>query len=723
MMTRRFHLMLGILILALITACGGGAGGGGGGGGGATPGPALPTASFAVSPDTTTYVSETLTFDPTSSAAASDADPIATYTWDFADGTTLVRDSDSPVTHTYTSAGTYTVELEVSSEQNLTATATQTITVGTGAPDVTIDNISPDPGLVGETVTFDASDSSPTGATINERSWNFGDGQSGSGSSVTHTYSVPSTPGTYEVSFTAEDDVGRQGQAVSELRVHQRPVADAGPDRGVNIGGTLTFDGTASFDPDPDGSISSYEWDFDHNGTFSADETGGTVTHTFEDTTYDAGSTYYVALRVADNDGAESLFVVVAVDVLAAGANLPPIADTGGPYDAVLSEETITFDGSASADPDGSINTYEWDFDYDGTFAADASTAEADYSYATSGEYNVALRVTDDEGEASLDTTTVVVHSEPVAAVAQTSGPAGHGLVDAEIDFSGAASTSGTSGDDAADYVASYEWNFGDGSAPVTTSVPTVSHGFSAAGSYTVELTVTDSFGVSSTPQTFAIQVYEQPVADVGGPYGPNDDNVFNPGDSVVLDAGSSFVPATLVATYEWDYRYDGVAFAEPPDGIGETHTDTAPDTPGTYTLALRLTVREPGASDPPLAVLIDTRPYRINAQPVADFEWTADEAYVDSGVVQGPICGAEVAFDNDSGDPDGSVVEYAWDFGDGTTSTEEEPSVTFDCAGATGGSQTYSVQLQITDNDGGTDSITYEIDVYERGSVDGTID
>ncbi|GAB3669833.1 hypothetical protein GCM10027589_38050 [Actinocorallia lasiicapitis] len=57
-----------------------------------------------------------------------------------------------------------------------------------------------------------------------------------------------------------------------------------------------------------------------------------------------------------------------------------------------------------------------------------------------------------------------------------------------------------------------------------------------------------------------------------------------------------------------------------------------------------------------------------------------------------------ECAFDaSGSTDPDGSIVSYAWDFGDGSTGTGATPSHTFPAGG------TYNVQVTVTDDKGGT--------------------
>jgi PKD repeat protein len=67
----------------------------------------------------------------------------------------------------------------------------------------------------------------------------------------------------------------------------------------------------------------------------------------------------------------------------------------------------VTFDGSASFDPDGSIRSFEWDVDGDGTVDATGETVE--HVYATPGTFDVTLTVTDDDGRTGSRTRTVEV--------------------------------------------------------------------------------------------------------------------------------------------------------------------------------------------------------------------------------------------------------------------------------------------------------------------------
>lgn len=88
------------------------------------------------------------------------------------------------------------------------------------------------------------------------------------------------------------------------------------------------------------------------------------------------------------------------------------------------------------------------------------------------------------------------------------------------------------------------------------------------------------------------------------------------------------------------------------------------------------------------------------NADPVAAFTYEIDDLNVD--------------FTDTSTDSDGSVVSWSWDFGDGNTSTSQNPSHTYDDAGS------YDVQLTVTDDDGGTNSVTHTLNVGSMAEFTG---
>jgi uncharacterized delta-60 repeat protein len=88
-------------------------------------------------------------------------------------------------------------------------------------------------------------------------------------------------------------------------------------------------------------------------------------------------------------------------------ADLPPIASFTAAPNPVDPAQGVAFDGSASADPDGTIVSHEWDFG-DGSAATGAVSS---HSYATAGTYTAKLTVRDDYGLTSATTQTITVNA------------------------------------------------------------------------------------------------------------------------------------------------------------------------------------------------------------------------------------------------------------------------------------------------------------------------
>ena len=78
-------------------------------------------------------------------------------------------------------------------------------------------------------------------------------------------------------------------------------------------------------------------------------------------------------------------------------ANQPPVAHAAANPTSGLTPLAVSFDGSGSSDPEGGALTYEWDLDGDGAYD-DSTAANPTYTYDTTGDYQVGLRVTDGQG-------------------------------------------------------------------------------------------------------------------------------------------------------------------------------------------------------------------------------------------------------------------------------------------------------------------------------------
>ena len=332
-----------------------------------------------------------ITFD---GSGSSDPDgSIASYDWTFGDGSTGVGVKP---THTYAAPGTYTVSLTVTDDDSASDTATTTAEIVADFKDPVADPGGPYTGLVGIELAFDGSGSyDPDGGVITAYDWEFGDGNTGTGATPTHTYNAD---GTYTVTLTVVDDEGAQSAATTTvvINVPQDPVAEAnGPYNGFK-GIALTFDGSGSYDPDG-GAIAEYNWDFGDGNT----GTGLNPVHTYAD-----ADTYDVNLVVVDDEGAES---APATTTAVIEDNVPPVADPGGPYKGTAGDP-VKFDGSASSDPDGSIVKYDWDFG-DGNTAVGAESTTT-HTYKASGKYDVKLTVTDEDGASTSGFTLVEVTTD-----------------------------------------------------------------------------------------------------------------------------------------------------------------------------------------------------------------------------------------------------------------------------------------------------------------------
>jgi YD repeat-containing protein len=245
----------------------------------------------------------------------------------------------------------------------------------------------------------------------------------------------------------------------------------------------VSFDASAS--SDPDGTIAKYEWDLDGNGSYETD-TGTTATTT---KTYSAATPVDVKVRVTDDRGATSTQTKTLTFL-----NQAPSASFTATPNPVVSGSPVAFDGSASADPDGSIAKYEWDLDGNGTYETDTGTTKTTtHTFATPGSFDVKLRVTDNLGATATQTKTVTVSNRaPTASFTVTPSPAATGQT-VTLNGAGSSDPDGT--------VARYEWDLDGNGTYETDGGATASRTttFSTPGTFTLGLRVTDNSGATAT--------------------------------------------------------------------------------------------------------------------------------------------------------------------------------------------------------------------------------
>lgn len=147
--------------------------------------------------------------------ASADGGPaiITSYSWSFGDGT---NSTGSTVNHVYAAAGTYTVTLTVTNSLGLTDDVSRVVTVTSE----TEGNLAPIPAFShaceAGLCTFDASASSDDGEIVSY-AWDFGDGSSGAGLTVTHEYGPLSD--SYNVTLTVTDDEGASATLTRQVTI------------------------------------------------------------------------------------------------------------------------------------------------------------------------------------------------------------------------------------------------------------------------------------------------------------------------------------------------------------------------------------------------------------------------------------------------------------------------------------------------------------------------
>jgi PKD repeat protein len=330
----------------------------------------LPTAVF-------THTESKLTVNVDASTSTDSDGTIASYAWNFGDGTTATGVTAS---HAFAAAGSYPVTLTVTDNRSGVATTNTSVAV--------VANVLPSAVFTATpnylTAAVDASASTDSDGTIAAYAWNFGDGTTGSDATTSHTFAA----GTYTVTLTVTDNDGASSsttQSVTAVNPPNVPPTASFTNAANHL--AVSVDGTAS--TDPDGTVVGYAWDFGDGFT----TTDPTVAHT-----YAAGGTYTVTLNVTDNQGVTG----TTTKQLTVAPNAAPTAVIATSSNGAL----VNVNGAASTDSDGTIASYAWTFGDGGT--ATGATASHTYAAATGG-YPVTLTVTDNDGVSSTETTTVTL--------------------------------------------------------------------------------------------------------------------------------------------------------------------------------------------------------------------------------------------------------------------------------------------------------------------------
>ncbi|MBI2418640.1 MAG: PKD domain-containing protein [Ignavibacteriales bacterium] len=660
---------------------------------------------------------------------------VGEYIWDFGDGTTM---KSKDAFHSFKKPGLYKVRLKVAdntaqedaidfTEINVVINASPNAISGT---DIIC--------LPNQKITVDGTKSFDPDGAIGSYKWEFFPK-----GGLFHTATVTkdfTEPGVYYAILTVTDNSGAINATAKDtirIKVNSQPVANAG----VNVytcNTKIVFDGSKS--SDADGDPLTYTWEY---GDQSPTETGVQVVHT-----YKKGGTFPVILKIDDGMGLANSVSTTAIKVT---INEPPVAN-GGSDQIVCAGEVVRFNASESKDPEGGALKYTWDLG-DGTIAEGVNPTKI---YKIGGSYQIKLTVQDDSGlpcNTDYDSKVVVVSESPVA----NAGPDISACANAVIQFDGSKSH------DYDGVVNSFTWDFGDG-AVGGGALPT--HSFAKAGIYRVTLSITgdvkgdcnnsdsDELIVSvidapksdfDVPQNFPVgkslnltanptvssgvqvtgyfwdfgdgtkdsgrvvqKVYnkfgqyfislliktdaktdcfeasvkkliilnEKPAARISSA------KIIGPNQPLDLDASKSSDADGPVQYFDWNFG-DGSTGK----GVIQKHRYQKP---GLYKVELQVkdnTTLENNIS-------FDTVTIRVNAEPIPVGKYPAASAP-----------GEKIDFSaSESNDPDGTIKEYQWDFGDGQTASGMNVTHVYALPGM------YNVTLAVDDGDNLGNSRTEQV-------------
>jgi gliding motility-associated-like protein len=597
---------------------------------------AQPIAGFSINNNQQCLNNNSLSFTNLSTVGTG---TISTYQWDFGDGQT--SSAQNP-THVYTAAGLYAIRLIVTTDNGCKDTITQSITI---YPQPTATSFTINAGsqcLTGNSFAFTTNATVASGTIT--YSWNFGDGSTSTLQNPTHAYA---TAGTYPVRLVITTDNGCKDSVSNNITVYPQPT---GVDFTVNgtspcvSGNSFAFNTNATV---ASGTVS-YGWDFGDGSTSTLQN----PTHT-----YAVGGTYDIKLVVITNNGCkDSIVKNVTLHTQPTGVDFSVNANA-----QCLGSNSFSFATNATVSS-GNI-TYSWSFGDGGISALQNPT----HAYAAAGTYIVKLVIATDYGCNDSVTHNVTVYPQPVA---------GFSINDNQQCFTNNGFTFTNTSTVSSGSIANYYWTFGDGQ---TSNAQNPTHAFATAGNYQIKLVITTNQGCKDSI-TQSISVYLQPT---GVDFAINSNGQCLTNNSFAFTTNATVSSGTV--SYQWNF------------GDGQTSTVQNPvhayTSAGTYQVKLVVTTNTGCADSISKSITVYAQPTGV------DFTFNSSaQCFSNNGF----------SFSTNASVSTGSIT-YSWDFGDGSTSTVQNPNHVYATAG------TYPVKLIITTNQGCKDSVVKNAMVYPQ--------
>ena len=578
-----------------------------------------PTASFNVS-SLGGCINNSFSFSDNSSVTGA-----ASYYYDFGDG--VISLLQNP-THTYSNAGAYRVIFFVTNANGCKDSTSRAINV-VAKPKAAFSLNNYNPCSNNYTIT---TVNSSTGAT--NYFWDFGDGILTNQQNITKTFAGA---GTYTITLIATNGSGCSDTARQTISYNGLPNAQFTFNSQTQCtNNNLIFFATFN-------KFAAYAWDF-------GDGTTGIGLNPAK--TYTSVGTYIVKLVTTNLITGCTATTSQTITVSAK----PAASFTLTNYNLCSNNYSITTANSSTG-----ATSYVWNFG-DGN---GATLTNATHTYAVQGTYRITLIATNANGCLDSTSQTITLSSKPTAAFSVSS--TSQCLTSNSFSFA-----NGSTGN-----ISGFVWNFGDGTNSTALN-PTKT--YTAAGTYTVTLTVTNANGCTDVA-TQVINVTGKPVIS------------YNINNATQCFIGNVFTftntsPNQSGITYYWSFG-DGILSSL--NTISKVYTST-----GTFRVTL-IATNGNGCIDS----LVKT--VSVLAKPTPSFTVSSNVQCVNNGFV----------FTNTTSTTNAS---YTWRFGDGTISNSTNASHSY----ATSGS--YIVTLIASNSGGCVDSVSQTIFVTAKPVASFTI-
>jgi gliding motility-associated-like protein len=462
----------------------------------------IPIANFTGTSECLGFVT---TFNDLSGIATGN---IIGWSWDFGDamGTSILQ---SP-TYTYTNSGVYNVILTITSDSGCTHDTTIVIDVY----DNPVADFTSGVACAGFTTNFlDATilGSSP----ISNWNWDFDADAVIDDINQNPNYIFPGGSGAYNVNLNVVDNNGCVDDTTITINVSPQPTA------------TFTFtnecSGTATSFTDlssPNGgAIANWDWDFDNDGV--VDDITQNPANMFA-----TANAFTVELLVTDALGCvDSTTMTVIVNPN------PDVSFTG--TDECLTYLTTFTNNTTIA---SGTSTWAWDF---GDALGTSTNQNPTYTYLNSGIYNVTLTATSDSGCTDADNINIEVFDNPIASFIPDSL-----CLNLAASFNDLSNGNGGT-------INQWDWDFGNTN---TSNQQNITELYAAEGVYNTELIVTTTDGCSDTINE-VVAIYPMPAAD----FNFTDECFGTAIPFTDVSTVSNLITSNTVTQWDWDFQNDGI--------------------------------------------------------------------------------------------------------------------------------------------------------------------